>query len=134
MVEIPFDVRDAFGSARPKVKVSVNGVSLRTTVAVYGGRSFVGFREEIRRAAGIAIGDRIQVAIEADTAPREVEPPAELVSALRAAADARARFEALSFTHRSEYARWVGEAKKPETRERRAAKAVAMLRAGQTIS
>ena len=52
-VELPFDVRASFGAARPKVKVTVNGVVLRTTVAVYGGRSYIGLREEIRRAAGV---------------------------------------------------------------------------------
>jgi uncharacterized protein YdeI (YjbR/CyaY-like superfamily) len=45
-----------------------------------------------------------------------------------------ARFHALAFTHRKEYARWIEEAKRPETRERRVAKALEMLRAGQTLS
>ncbi|MBV8961318.1 MAG: YdeI/OmpD-associated family protein, partial [Actinobacteria bacterium] len=40
----------------------------------------------------------------------------------------------LAFTHRKEYARWVGEAKREETRDRRVARALQMLREGQTLS
>src|SRR4029450_8891 len=57
LVELPFDVKAAYGTARPKVKATVNDVTLRTTVSVYGGRSYVGFRKEIQEAAGIRIGD-----------------------------------------------------------------------------
>lgn len=129
-VVLPFDVAEAFGSARPKVKATVNGVELRTTVAVYGGVSYVGFRREVREAMGIALGDRIEVKLELDTAPREVEVPADLARALKKDRDARQRFDALAFTHRREYAQWVTEAKKPETRARRVEKTIEMLKAG----
>jgi uncharacterized protein YdeI (YjbR/CyaY-like superfamily) len=39
-------------------------------------------------------------------------------------------FDKLSYTHRKEYCRWISEAKKEETRSRRLAKAVEMLRSG----
>ena len=39
-----------------------------------------------------------------------------------------AAFEALSFTHRKEYARAVADAKKPETRDRRVAQTIEKLR------
>jgi uncharacterized protein YdeI (YjbR/CyaY-like superfamily) len=42
----------------------------------------------------------------------------------------RAAFDALSFTHRREYATWIAEAKKAERRERGAARATEMLREG----
>ncbi len=130
LVELPFDVRAAFGSARPKVKVTVNRVVLRTTVAVYGGRSYVGFREEIRRAAGIEVGDKIRVKVEADREPREVRVPAALARALKSDPAARRAYESLSFTHRKEYAEWVGSAKKAETAARRVDRALSMLRNG----
>jgi hypothetical protein len=128
VVEVPFDVRAAFGSARAKVKVTVNGVVLRTTVAVYGGRSYIGFRAEIRRAAGISVGDKVRVKVEADREPREVDVPANLARALARDSVARKEFEALSFTHKKEYAQWVGGAKKPETAARRVEKTVKMLK------
>ena len=38
----------------------------------------------------------------------------------------------LAYTHRQEYARWIQEAKREETRARRVAQALEMLRAGKT--
>jgi bifunctional DNA-binding transcriptional regulator/antitoxin component of YhaV-PrlF toxin-antitoxin module len=112
------------------VKVSVNGVTIRTTVSVYGGASYVGFRKEIREAAGIRIGDRVRIHIEPDVEPRAVEVPKELARALGRDARARQEFEDLSFTHRKEHSAWVAEARRAETRQRRAEKAVTMLRQG----
>jgi uncharacterized protein YdeI (YjbR/CyaY-like superfamily) len=43
---------------------------------------------------------------------------------------AASAFDALSYTHRREYARWVAEAKRDATRADRAAKSVERLRAG----
>jgi uncharacterized protein YdeI (YjbR/CyaY-like superfamily) len=68
-----------------------------------------------------------------DDEPRMVEPPAELAEALAADAAAKAAWEALAPSHRKEYARWVAEAKRPETRRARGAKAAAMLRAGDKL-
>jgi hypothetical protein len=133
LVELPFDVKAAFGTARPKVRVTVRGVELRTTVSVYGGRSYVGFRKEIQNAAGIAIGDRIRVRIEPDEAQREVKVPGDLAAPFRDRV-AKAAFDALAFTNRKEYAQWVASAKRPETRERRLRTAIEMLRAGVKAS
>ena len=110
LVELPFDVKAAYGTARPRVKATVNDVPLRTTVSVYGGRSYVGFRKEIQEAAGIRIGDRVQV---------EVEVPDDLARALKKDPAASQAFEGLSYTHRKEYAQWIHDAKQPETRQRR---------------
>jgi uncharacterized protein YdeI (YjbR/CyaY-like superfamily) len=60
--------------------------------------------------------------------------PEALARALSAEPDARDAFEALAFTHRKEFARWIAEAKREETRDRRVAQAVEMIRAGQTRS
>ena len=130
VVEVPFDVKKEYGSARPKVIATVNGVQLRTTVSVYGGRSYVGFRKEIQEAAGIAIGDRIRVRIEPDEDPREVQVPDDLARALSKDPAATRAFEALSFTHRKEYAAWIAGAKRPETRQRRLERSIEILRGG----
>lgn len=129
-IVVPFDARDAFGQARPPVRRTVNGTPIRGRLAVYDGTTVLGLRREIREAAGIEVGDLVEVVLELDDAPREVSPPAELDAALAADAGLRATFDALAFTHRREYAEWVGGAKREETRARRAAKAIEMLRAG----
>ena len=127
LLEVPFDVRAAFGKARAPVRGTVNGHPFRTT-AVYGGRYFLGFPREIREAAGIGAGDRLSVVLELDDEPRTVELPAELGAVLAADSEARAAFDRLSYTHRREYAEWVAEAKRSETRARRVAETVTRLR------
>ena len=128
-VTVPFDAEAAFGSARAPVRGTVNGTPLRTRLMVYGGVTYLGLTREVREAAGIALGDAVAVELELDDAPREVSVPPELAAVLESG-DLRDAYDALAFTHRREYAEWVGTAKKPETRERRAAKAAEMLRAG----
>src|SRR5262249_9935037 len=82
----------------------------------------------IQDKAGIAIGDKIRVGIEADTEERVVAVPADLAKALR---PVRKQFDALSYSHRLEYVRWVEEAKKEETRARREGREEAVVRPGE---
>jgi len=128
---VPFDLREAFGRARPPMKVTIGGHTWRTTPGVYGGVGYIGLNRAVRAAAGVDAGDRVHVAMELDTAPRTVQPPEDLRSALEAGPGALARFEELSFTHRREYAEWVAGAKRPETRTKRVAETVRRVRAGE---
>lgn len=122
---VPLDVPALFsGQERPPVCVMVNGHAYRTTIAKYGDEYMVPLNRTHRLAAGVEAGDRITVELEPDTEPREVEPPPELQAALETSDEAKALFGSLSYTHRKEYAEWVGGAKLPETRTRRAARAV----------
>ena len=130
LLEIPFDVEAAFGSKRPPVVATVRGVSWPTTVAVYGGRSFIGMRKDLRDDAKVSPGEKVSVTVELDEAPRTVEVPPDLAKAFKSSRDAKETFDKLSFTHRKEYARWITEAKKQETRERRVEKTIEMLLAG----
>jgi hypothetical protein len=130
LVALPFAADEAFGRVRAPVQVTVNGHAFRTTTMRYGGVDYVGLNRQVRDAARIAAGDVLTFRVALDTAPRTVDVPAELQSALAGDTASAAAYEELSFTHRTEYARWVGEARRPETRERRAAKAVGLLRAG----
>jgi bifunctional DNA-binding transcriptional regulator/antitoxin component of YhaV-PrlF toxin-antitoxin module len=129
-IAVPFDVREAFGEARAPVRGTVNGAPFRSRLAVYGGTPYLGVRREIREAAGIEVGDAVDVVLERDDAPREIELPDALAAALAGDAAVREAFEALSFTHRREYAEWIAGAKKEETRARRVEKALGMLREG----
>jgi hypothetical protein len=131
-IEVPGDVVAALGSGnRPAVTVTVGGHSYRTTVARMGGRFLVPLSAENRTAAGVAAGDQVDVDIETDTAPREVAVPGDLAAALARDGAARANFDALSYTHRKEWVRWIEEAKKAETRASRLAKTVESLHAGR---
>jgi Bacteriocin-protection, YdeI or OmpD-Associated/Domain of unknown function (DUF1905) len=130
-IRLPFDPKTVLGSGRAPVTVAVNGQDpFPTTTAVYGGIAWIGLRKDQQAAFGVRVGDRVQVTVEPDEAPREVTPPQELRLALAEAPDAAARYAGLSYTHRKEYVCWVGDAKRAETRQARAAKAVTMLRQG----
>jgi hypothetical protein len=121
------------GARRFPVRATVNGYSWRTTVATMRGESLVGLNREVRTAAGVEAGDAVEVVLELDTEPREVDVPEALASALAADGTARAAFDALSFTNRKEYARWITEAKRPETRDRRVTEALERLRQGKPL-
>jgi uncharacterized protein YdeI (YjbR/CyaY-like superfamily) len=60
----------------------------------------------------------------------DVAVPDDLAETLEAHPEQRAAFEMLPPSHRREYVTWIEEAKKPETRAKRIAKAVEMLREG----
>ena len=122
------------GAKRFPVVATVNGYTWRTTVTRMRGEFLLGLSRAVRQEAGVEVGDTVDVNIELDTAPREVEVPAALAKALSEDSEARATFDQLAYTHRKEYARWIDEAKRDETRQRRLAKALEMLRQGKTRS
>lgn len=130
VVRLPFDVRAELGAVRVPVRATVNGHTFRTTTMRYGGVDYIGLNRGVREASGVTSGETLSLAIEPDTEPREVDVPPELADALARDNAARAAFESLSYTHRKEYARWIAEAKREETRERRLGKALELLRAG----
>jgi hypothetical protein len=133
-IEVPEDVVAALGSGnRPPVTVTIGGHTYRTTVARMGGRFLIGLNAENRTAAGVAAGDEVDVGIELDAEPREVEVPADLAEALAHDDVARANFDGMSYTHRKEWVRWIEEAKKAETRATRLAKTVESLHAGKRV-
>jgi hypothetical protein len=125
-IPVPFDVREAFGQARPPVEVTVNGHAFRSTIAVYGGKSLVPLNRANREAAGVAAGDVVGVSIEVDCRPRVVDLPEDLRAALEDAGLSE-RWTELSFSHRRANVESVTEAKKPETRARRIAAVVERL-------
>lgn len=119
------------GAKRFPVRATVNGYRWRTTVTPMRGETLLGLNREVRESAGVQAGDTVELALELDTLPREVDVPEALARALAGDHAAKAAFEALALTHRKEYARWVGEAKRHETRERRVTQALEMLREGK---
>ena len=91
----------------------------------------VGLSAEHRAGAGVAGGDEVEVDLELDTAPREVAVPDELAAALDAEPAARATFEALSYSNKSWHVLQVTGAKTDDTRQRRIARSIEVLRQGR---
>ncbi|MFJ5779070.1 YdeI/OmpD-associated family protein [Streptomyces sp. NPDC093094] len=128
-LEVPPEVVAALGGgARPPVTITVNGHSWRSRVAVMRGRRLLGFSNANRQAAGVAIGEEVEVEVELDTEPRAVVEPPDFARALDDDPVARAAYDNLAHSRKYEHVRAVESAKRPETRRRRIEKAVAALR------
>ena len=131
-VEVPFDVEKEFGSKRPKVKASIEGVPYRGILTRMGTDCHIlGIRKEIREQLGKTFGDEVTITVEPDTEPRLIEIPAELKKAFKTEKEAKAFFEKLSYTHQREYVTWINEAKREETRQSRIVKTIEMLKKEQ---
>jgi hypothetical protein len=131
-VVVPADVAAAMGGrARIPVAGTINGVPFRgSTMPMGDGRHCVGFRKDVRaQAGGVETGDAVTIEIGRDEAPRTVALLEDLATALAADPAVGAAFEAMSYTHRKEWAAAVAGAKRPETRARRIDQAVAAARA-----
>jgi hypothetical protein len=127
-MHVPAEVVDALGAGkRPPVRATINGYTYRSTVAVYGGEFLLGVSDEVRNAAGVRAGDELDVDLELDTEPREVDVPPDLAAALRADPTAQGAFDALSYSNKRRHVLSVDGAKSAETRQRRIAKAVEEL-------
>ncbi len=129
----PYDVETLYGTrGQVKVKVTYDGVPYRGSLAKMGHQChFLLVRKDIRKLIGKNAGDTVRVTVQRDTEERIVEIPDDLAPLLAAQPDAKATYDKLSYTHRKEYVKWINEAKRPETRERRLLKTVEMLLNGK---
>ena len=131
-INVPAEVVESLGAGkRPRVKVTINGHSYRSSVAVLGGRYMLGVSAENRAAARVEGGDTIDIELELDTAAREVTVPPDLAAALAAEPAAQATFDALSYSNKSWHVLQITGAKSDETRQRRVARSVKALAAGK---
>jgi hypothetical protein len=131
-IVVPEEIVQALGAGkRPAVKVTVKGHTYRSTVSTMAGEFRIPISAENRESAGVAAGDEVDIDLELDTAPREVVVPPDFDLALTGDAEAKRFYDGLSTTHKKAYVLWIEGAKKAETRERRVAEAVTMLRNGQ---
>ncbi|MET0425238.1 MAG: YdeI/OmpD-associated family protein [Actinoplanes sp.] len=119
------------GGGRPKVTATVNGYSFRSSIAKMGGRYRLGVSAERRGEAGVEGGQVYDVDVELDTAPREVEVPADLQAALDADPAVRDFWATVSPSHQRWHVDQLTSAKTEETRSRRLAKSIALLAAGK---
>lgn len=119
-IPVPDEVVEALGQGRkPPVVVTVRGHTYRTTVASRGGQYLLSLSAANRAAAGVSGGDEVDVDIELDTAPREVEVPTDLAAALASNPAAQAAWDRLTYSHRQRHVLAVEGAKAAETRARR---------------
>jgi len=128
-LEVPPEVVEALGGGkRPRVTITINGHSWKSRIAIMRGRYLIGLSNTNRQAAGVAIGDDVEVDVEFDAETPVVVEPEDFARALDADPVARAAYDRLAYSHKREHVLAIESAKKPETRARRIEKAIAMLR------
>jgi hypothetical protein len=119
------------GGGRPKVVVRVGEFEFRSSIARMGGEYWLGVSAERRAAGGLEGGHVYDLGIELDAAPRTVEVPEDLAAALAAEPEVKAFWESISFSNQRWHAEQLTSAKTAETRTRRLAKSLDLLRAGK---
>lgn len=131
-IEVPPKVLESLGtSKKPPVRVTIKGHTYRSTVATVMGKYMIGVSAENRLAAGVTPGEMLEVDLELDTQPRELELPADFAKALRGDARAKKAFEALSYSGKNRWVAPIANGKTPETRQRNIDKAMSALRASK---
>jgi len=130
-VFFPFDVEKEF---RTKGKVPINAtfdtLPYKGSLMKYAyPQHLLGVPKAIREQAGKKIGETTEVVVWKDEEERVIVVPPELQKQMEKE-KLVPFFENLSYTHRKEYCRWITEARKEETRERRISKAIELLKKG----
>lgn len=133
-LDIPLEVTQKLGT-RGQIKVigTINGHPFRTSARPHGdGSHYIVVNRSIRDAIQAIPGDVVHVEMDRDTAPRTVDVPADFITAIEADQKLRKSFDSLSYSHKKEFVDWIESAKKMETRDRRIANSVEMLRQGSS--
>ena len=132
-IEVPEQLVEELGSGkRPRVRVTINGYTYRSTVAPTGGVFMLPVSAEVRERSGVAAGDIVEVEVQLDTEPREVTLPPDFAAALDGDANAKQFFDGLSYSNKQRVVLAIEGAKTSETRQRRIATTVSKLHTGQT--
>jgi hypothetical protein len=141
----PFDVVKVFGTrARVPVRGTINGYPYRSSLMPMGdclqgkGASpipssshMMPVCKALRDGAGVKPGDTVSVLMERDEEKRIVAVPPALKKELAKSKTAQANWQKLSFTNQKEIALSISGAKQEETRLRRLAKAMDILKTGK---
>ena len=131
-VTVPFDVEETFGKKRVNVKATIAGFPYRGLLVRMGTEDHILIvLKDIRKKAGVTIGDEIEVEVEEDTEPRVVVIPEDVKQALAEHPEEGEFFEKLSYSGRKEYIFWIESAKRAETRQNRIAKMIDLIKQGK---
>lgn len=132
---MPFDAEQAFGTkGSVRVRGTINGVPYRRSIHPRDdGKHFMMLNKQMRQAAGMVVGEPVQVVMELDTAERSVDVPPDLAEALATDAAFGETYEKLAHSRRFEFVRYLNQTQNPETRQRRIARIREMVEAGESL-
>lgn len=128
-IDFPYNVEELFDvKGQVKILATYDGVPYRGSLVKMGGPCHMLLvRKDIRKQIGKNAGDSVLVTVQRDVEERIVVVPEDLQQLFDQHPEAAAHYDKLSYTHRKEYVQWINEAKRPETRNNRVAKTIAML-------
>jgi len=128
IVHIPFDVRKAWGTARPRVKGEINGFALRSSLfPIRGGGHFLLVNKRMQAGAKAFAGSVAQFRLEPDTEERVVTVPKELKRILGEDRSLRRWFDQLNYSARKDISSRIAQPKSAEARVRRAEQMAELL-------
>ncbi len=128
----PVDVIEWFGTrARVPIRGTINGFAFRSSLMPCGNARMMPVNKALCHGAGVAPGDVVDVVMERDEEERTVEAPPELQKELAKSKKAKERWDGLAFTDKKEMAVSITGAKQEETRKRRLAKVMQVLKSGE---
>jgi hypothetical protein len=128
-VDVPQEVSAALGRKRYiPVVGTLNGAPFRSgLVSLGGGRHRLFIDTEMRRDAGVDVGDRAEMVLEYDPEPRIEPAPEQLTRSLEANPAAREAWEGLTPSRRKEILRYLNSLKRPESLHRNVEKVIQEL-------
>jgi hypothetical protein len=107
---------------RVPVTLEVNGHPFKAFAALMGnGTHGIVFNKTMQKTASVSQNDVVDVTLEVDSSPRTVEVPPELAAELRKSKVAKTFFDELAYTHKKDFAGWITDAKRQETKSQRLA-------------
>ena len=125
----PFDVVEVFQrKGRVPVKGTINGFPFRSSLMNMGDGHMMVVNAQLRAGAKCQAGDTVSVVMELDEDVRKVELPAYLRKIITSDPKASEAWARLSYTHQKEHVRAIEDAKREETRQKRVAAMMDMLR------
>jgi hypothetical protein len=128
----PFDVVKVFGTrARVPVRGTINGFPFRSSLMPMGGCHGMAVNKKMRDGARVQAGDTATFVMERDEAERVVKAPPLLKKELAKSKVAQANWQKMSYTNQKEIALSISGAKQEETRARRLAKVMDILKTGK---
>lgn len=133
-VEFPFSTQELFHkNGQVKIKATFDHkVEYRgSLVKMKSDCHILGLTQEVRKQLGKSFGDEVFVSLIEDKEERTVDISEDIASVFNENPEAKSLFDTMSYTHRKEYIRWIEEAKKPETREKRKTRMIEMILEGK---
>jgi hypothetical protein len=128
-MDAPFDVSATFGTkGRVPVRGTINGFPFRSSLMPMGGCHGMAVNKAMRDGAKAKAGDVVDVVMKRDVGERTVEAPPELKKELAKSRKAAEKWDSLAFTHKKEMALAISGAKQDETKKRRLAKVMNVLK------